>query len=418
MIKKLFIIISGILLHSCHLFSQQVDSVNVATERVYSFNLWDSPSVLSTMRQFNENYLSTYRFVSLKLYEEIGPKWGSRVQILASLVLMPVTHEEGHRSILNSKNIGSISKPYWNLKGAAYLEGVRDSELKNLRDTDLPSYIRLHTAGIESDYFLSLRMKTLSAFEQERPALLKIDWSMRKSGVILYNFISLFKILEPDLKEESDEMKRDIVGHDVYGAIRHLHRPNMNFYRYTRYDSLTSPEKQFVKRVAFRSLLNLLDPMTFRSKPNIQLSENWKGMFGIGYIMCPFGDFIDENIWLRYRNKINTFIYFRQFQNKDNWFPSGGISIVDFPIHKRWMSTASLHIWSQPANLNFNTKKGDLGGAGELLLKYKLINANKTHLRALSIDIGMIYKTYGYLPEEIVMDKHFGLRLGTSVFFK
>ena len=142
---------------------------------------------MPTMRQLNEDYLSTYRYASRKLYEGIGPHWGSLVQMLSAIILYPMTHEEGHRTILNSKGIGSVSRPYWDLKtGAAYVNGVRDSELKNLRDTDFPSYIRLHTAGIESDYIIALRIKTLTVFEQDKRSYLFNDWMIRKFGVIAY----------------------------------------------------------------------------------------------------------------------------------------------------------------------------------------------------------------------------------------
>ena len=141
-------------------------------------------------------------------------------------------------------------------------------------------------------------------------------------------------------------------------------------------------------------------------------------MFGLGYSMCPFGDFIDENFWLRYRNKLNMFVYFRQYQNKTYWFPATGISIVDYPVNKRIVYTLSLHLWEQPENLSFNTAKGDYGAAGEALLKYKFFTMNSTSLNALSINIGLIYKSYGYLPEEIIMDKHLGIRFGTSFYMK
>jgi len=38
---------------------------------------------------------------------------------------------------------------------------------------------------------------------------------------------------------------------------------------------------------------------------------------GLGYMMSPFGDFIDENIWLK-SGLFNFLFYARQFQNKEN----------------------------------------------------------------------------------------------------
>jgi len=132
--------------------------------------------------------------------------------------------------------------------------------------------------------------------------------------------------------------------------------------------------------------------------------------------MCPFGDFIDENLWFRYRDKLNMFVYFRQFQNKTYWFPATGISIVDYPIKNRLVSTFSLHLWEQPEGMNFTTSQGKFGAAGEVLIRYKYYTKNKTNLKALSIDLGMIYKSFGYLPEEIIMKNHFGVRFGTSIY--
>ena len=33
---------------------------------------------------------------------------------------------------------------------------------------------------------------------------------------------------------------------------------------------------------------------------------------------------------------------------------------------------------------------------------------------SMSVDLGLNYKTKGFLPEEVVMDKHFGVRLGVT----
>ena len=54
---------------------------------------------------------------------------------------MPLTHEEGHRSILTVNYVGSISQPFFNESGAAYVNGVTDQTLMDLRDNDLPTYI-------------------------------------------------------------------------------------------------------------------------------------------------------------------------------------------------------------------------------------------------------------------------------------
>jgi hypothetical protein len=114
----------------------------------YSFLLVDAPARLYTMRQSNENFLSAYRLGARTLanslpdtinlgFTKIRPVLAMLfVELLSeSLLLQPLSHEEGHRSILTAEGIGSISVPYFNSSGAAYVNGVRDAELKNLRDT-------------------------------------------------------------------------------------------------------------------------------------------------------------------------------------------------------------------------------------------------------------------------------------------
>ena len=116
-------------------------------------------------------------------------------------------------------------------------------DLKMLRDTDLPTYVRLHTAGLESDYAMLLREASLMNWHQEDKSVLYADYLLRKISLVSYYCYGLFKA-DVNLKEESDELKRDIVGHDVYGAIRHLHRPDMDFKRYTDYNDLSAEVEQ------------------------------------------------------------------------------------------------------------------------------------------------------------------------------
>jgi len=46
-----------------------------------------------------------------------------------------------------------------------------------------------------------------------------------------------------------------------------------------------------------------------------------------------------------------------------------------------------------------------------------LCQQQKTTKSAVWIDLGFSWKTAGYLPVEIVMDRHFGRRLDTSTAF-
>ncbi|NOU16317.1 MAG: hypothetical protein HOO91_01990 [Bacteroidales bacterium] len=391
----------------------QNDSLKKKT--YYSFIIQDSPSQLFTMRQFNQNYLSGYRLFTRGLYSvSKNDKVSDLLQIgLETLFLMPLSHEEGHRSILTANNIGSISQPFFNKYGAAYVKGVTDQTLQNLRDNNLPTYIRLHTAGLESDYMLTKRMETIGSFGQDKFKYYKWEYCFRKLAILQYYVLGLFKY-EINLKEETNELNRDIVGFDTYGAVKHLHRPTMAFYRYTQYKDLTADEKKYVTKVGYRSLLNLLNPLLI-GKGNFRLTENSSFNIGMGYTMSPFGDFIDENVWFKHKS-INVGVYIRQFQNKENWFNGFGVSLNDYKPFEKLSASLYGHFWQQPTNLDFNTSDSFTGGAVDMDLRYFFLNKHNTSFNGFSIDLGIIYKTKGFLPEEVYLKEYFGVRIGASIY--
>lgn len=390
----------------------QEDSLKRTLE--YSFILQDTPSQLFTMRQTNQSYLSGYRLLARGLYATCkNDKTADLIQAgLHVLLFMPLTHEEGHRSILTANNIGSISQPYINKYGAAYVKGVTDKTLKDLRDNDLPTYIRIHTGGLESDYMLTKRVETIGSFEQDDFRNYKWEYWVRKFAILQYYVTGLFKY-NVDLKEETNELDRDIVGYDTYGAIRHLHRPKMDFYRYTKYSDLTNDEKNYVKKSGYLSLLNILNPLMF-GKPNFKINSNTKLNFGMGYTMASFGDFIDENIWLKHKN-INIGIYARQFQNRKSLFNGFGISLNEFHLIEKVSISIAGHFWQQPKNYSFNTSDYFNGGAIDADFRYFFMSKRNNGIKGFSIDFGCIYKTKGFLPEELYMEEHLGFRIGTSL---
>jgi hypothetical protein len=409
------------------LFFSVIDA-NAQQEREYPFLVADAPTRLYTMRQSNENFMSAYRLGVRVSYDFLPDTIWKKPKIqkwallywaelmTSSLFFLPLTHEEGHRSILTAEGIGSISIPYFNRHLAAYVTGVRDAELQHLRDTKLPTYIRLHIAGNESDYVNGLRFNTLFSWGKESMRLFWADYFMRKVSVVAYYGMVLAGGAAGDLKEEANELDRDIVGDDVLGAIRHLHRPGMAFHRYTQFDELTDEEVLFSKRVGWRSLINLIDPVLIM-KNGFTFSNDTKLNFAGGYGMAPFGDFIDEHFWLK-AGKINAHIYLREFQNRNTWFPAAGVEFGYIPITPWLVSDVAIHGWQQPQHLDFNTTKGNWGGAIDAMFRFKLPAFAKKENMSLSLNLGINAKTHGYLLEEMALDSHVGLRFGASIWLK
>ena len=399
---------------SASVVAAQNDPNSAELERTFPFIIVDSPAHPFTMRQLDQDYLSGYRLFADAANQKLKPAYSYLIQGVSCLFLLKtLTHEEGHRAVLRSEGISSGTRPFFLENRGGYVDGVTDWTLQNLRDTKFPTFIRLHTAGFESDYMLTTREETLLSFEDESYKNLVVEYLFRKAALIVYFTEGIFK-RDTDGPEETDELKRDIVGNDLYGVIRHLYRPTMAFRRYTRYNDLTDEEHRYLQRVQWRTFLNLANANLI-GKRNFQLTNNLKGNIGLGHCMGPFGDFIDEKLWLSYRQKLRLNAYIRQFENRDHWFLGAGAGINEYPLSRRVTISASAHYWKQPLGLSFNSGPGKIGGAVDISGSYKLLIKQKSCLRYLSADIGIISKTSGYLPEEAALDKKLGFRLGLSL---
>lgn len=384
--------------------------------KFYNFNLYDGRDYLATMNQSNDLFLNSSRVIGNEiLSKELSVRqkfiYFNAQLAFASLIGQAITHEEGHRSVLSELGIGSVSKPFIDKNLVAKVTGVSSETLLNLRNNDFPSYIRLHTAGLESDYAYLKKEDNLFGFSEENIATLYGDYLARKMGTQFY-YISLLLKLKSGIKEgDSSDLERDIVGHDLYGMIRHLHRPTMNFYRYTEYNDLTVKEQNYAKRMGYMSLFNLLNPNIWRGK-QFNLSKNVTGNFSVNYSLTPFGDFIEQNAYLTIHKKYKINPYFRQYFNKSYTFIATGINIHNYDFNKgKFLVNSSLHLWNQPKNLDFetNSNKFGFGAKSEVAIRISSWNENK---KSAYLNIGASYKTEGFLPEAPSLKEDFRVHLG------
>ncbi|PCH99417.1 MAG: hypothetical protein COB81_11255 [Flavobacteriaceae bacterium] len=407
--KTLFAIISFCLFET--LVAQQVTTPRPKT---YDFILYDG-SESSSMYKFNQNYVTGYRIFSRTIDELIPNRRVSSAVKYISIALFgqPLTHEEGHRSVLTHNGIGSISQPFFNSSGAAYVKGVKNSELEDLRNSEFANYIRLHTAGLESDHMIASKIEELLVFEEESYQLLKEEYILRKLGVMSYHLTSFIPAISPKLKEENNELKRDIVGHDVWGMIRHIHRPNAPFYRYTNFDDLSKIEKSYTKKLAWKSFVNLGSPMLF-GKTGYDLNSNLKGNFSLSHSLSPFGDYFEQNIYIYYKKKYKITVYFREFMNQHSTFLAGGFKLRNYKLSDKIHVSSGVDVWNQPLNLAFNSSKGSLGANAFLKLNYLSIKNSTYFIKNVGVFSEVFYKSDGFLPEYASLKSDFGLRIGLS----
>ena len=161
---------------ACVSYAQETEVFN-SEIRSYDFFIFDGTIDSFTMQQMDVNYLSSSRIVNRGVESIFGEKTFLNVKISDWInftwpfFINPMTHEEGHRSILTAQKIGSISQPFYNLHGAAYVKGVTNQTLIDFRDSDRPSFVRMYTAGMESDYMMARREEMQAAFEFDTPSV-------------------------------------------------------------------------------------------------------------------------------------------------------------------------------------------------------------------------------------------------------
>jgi hypothetical protein len=388
-------------------------SATKTIKKEYPFLLLDGHTMLNSMRVSTVSFPSAWRYGYRYINENFTGKKRKALNLsfLAIHSIAAVyTHEEGHRSILTAEEIGSISAPIFDKNGVAKVIGVSNATLMKLRKDKLPTYIRLHTGGLESDYLILKDVSSIYAFREDAKSNLLPEILLRNYMIITYHVTSLFPGLQPTIKENSNERENDIVGHDIYGMIKHIHRPLDSFYRYVRYEELSTIEQSYLNKVAWFSLLNLVNPVWLSKKlPNGEILS-----FGGNYILAPFGDMTELNIWLK-SAKLKYLVSIQAFDNNSDSFVKGfGIYsfIKGIDLGKNIKTDIGFHYFKQPQALDFQTDIFDTGFAFESYFKY---NLNLKHKIPMSIYGGLKYKSFGFIPGDSYFEKGLYFRFGGSI---
>lgn len=396
--------------------------ISNAQNKYYSYNFYEGKGYLFTMNQSNDLMLNSIRYIGGSvndkyLSEKEKKLYSTGLSLFTGLLGQAITHEEGHRSVLSELGIGSISKPFFDKHLVAKVTGVSDHTLMNLRDSDLSDYIRLHTAGLESDYAYLKKSDAFLNFNEEKNEVLHSDYIMRKLGTQFYYLTNLFT-MKSGIKEEDDpELERDIIGHDLYGMIRHLHRPTMEFYRYTERGDLTTEEKAYGRRLGYMSFLNFLNPNIWKSN-GFNLSKEVKANFSVNYSLAPFGDFVEQNLYLTVKDKYKINPYFRQYFNKSHTFLAGGINLHNYTFHEdKFLLNSSIDFWEQPKNLEFRNKEGKFGFGLKSEFAVRFSNWNN-NTKSAYFNLGASYKTNGFIPESPSLKEDFRIHLGFVLAIK
>ncbi|MCK0202999.1 hypothetical protein MWN41_08225 [Ornithobacterium rhinotracheale] len=389
-------------------------SIYAQQKTFYEAPIMDGTKLMS-MRQSNTYVQEATRFVSNEIYlknEKISDKYTLFSYVSTAIFFQPLTHEEGHRSVLTELNIGAINVPFFDKDGVAKVIGVSDATLKNLKETDLPNYIRLHTAGLESDYTYLRSMNAKLAFDEQDYKNVKADVITRHIGVGSYYLTSLINQKFSIDETKKPELERDVVGHDIWGMARNIYNPKGKFYRYTKWSELNKEEKRYTRRIAYLSFINFINPSLFGIS-NFKLKNGNKFSFSLGYSLSPFGDYITQDFYYFHVGKnIKINPYIREYFNKDNFFIAGGIKLHNYELGDNLLINTSFDVWSQPKDLAFRSSSKHLGLGAELNIGYKIYSYKKERDNSFYFNTGISAKTKGFIPESPSLNKDLRFNCG------
>lgn len=435
-----FLVLTTTLFAQTNLSTQEKHLNQMSQAKQVTIPLFNGSYEYFTMKQTDDLFMSLYGIGTDLFYESYLNNTVTKENffpvllteigfiLFDSSVISPISHEEAHRSVLTVNGIGSVSQPIFksNKSGnsIAYVKGVEDSTLEDFRDTNFPSFIRMHTAGLESDYSIVQREYAKLAFDcadKEETGVLNpflIDYFLRDIHVMSYMMSANGKGLQID--EEENELARDIVGDDVSGMIHHLYNPTAEYHRYFSPADFSKEEKKFAQRIFAKSFLNVpvISPLIF-GKYAFGLGENVNLSFNTGYALAPFGDFMDENVYIRVKDVMNgpldMIFTARQYQNKDTWFPAFELKCQQFsPLS--WLTlNASASLWWQPEDLSFTTDKSFVGGSFEFGCNVYPFEKAENAKYDFGFNLNCMYKTKGFQTEVMSLDKGFCVTAGLCI---
>lgn len=293
-------------------------------------------------------------------------------------------HEEWHRAVMSRRDIDSYNGIYdfnLSLDGLVPVRGVRDEDLARLKASHPAEMVRLSSAGMEAQVAFHTELDKDRFFRGTHA---------RVTGTELLSTLFLIQgLLDPAYRSRSITASaiaaegpniedRDFTGLDATAWVYDLHRPNepyeargphpsgLGIDRYRTEDNLTGRELGYLRRQAYFSLLNLINPaFTGLSELEIDRGEGeapWRWSFNVQHVPAPFGVLFQLNGFLD--TGAHSWFLQTQLHSSDQLvLPGLALSLVREPL--QWIEgstlTATLQAWLQPEDQLFFARTAQLG---------------------------------------------------------
>ncbi|MDH5731266.1 MAG: hypothetical protein OEZ58_19960 [Gammaproteobacteria bacterium] len=393
-----------------------------------------------SMQQSLALHLGFYQSIHTAIESRWGKRypWWSRAAIYAIDIYTVGTpigqtwlHEEWHRAGIGEFGMSSYNDTY-NLPGPGEpvaVSHINENDLIALKRDHNANMIRKSSAGLEAQLYANSIMEKHSFFSHVEThdelllwgnVLLTVYYMNQCAGTAANDVTQ--ELYEA---ENGDLNKRDLVGMDCNAWVYDMHRPDEALSDrgtypggggidwYISWDDMTIEEKNYMKKQAKLSYLNLIDPFLLRFKrfqftpTGHDTAINWNA--NVRHYMAPFGSSIDFNLFLEQGNT-NLYSTLHWYQNQAAHFAGLEAELYRYPtnlFNGKLFATARIALWLQPKHLLFKTSQASPGALLGTSLSYRILKRMETF-----IDIDA--KTAGWVAGNVYLNKNISTRLGIS----
>lgn len=293
-------------------------------------------------------------------------------------------HEEWHRAVMSRRDIDSYNGIYdfnLSLDGLVPVRSVRDEDLIRLKASHPAEMVRLSSAGMEAQVAFHTELDKDRFFRGTHA---------RVTGTELLSTLFLIQgLLDPAFRSSSitasaiaeegpDIEDRDFTGLDATAWVYDLHRPDepyeargphpsgLGLDRYRAEEDLTGAELGYLRRQAYFSLLNLINP-AFIGLPDFRIAGSegeppWRWSFNVQHVPAPFGVMFQLNGFLD-TGAHSWFLQTQLNSSEQLVLPGLALSLVREPLAllEGATLTATVQAWLQPEEQLFFASSAQLG---------------------------------------------------------
>ena len=381
-----------------------IGSVNMKDNLSVLSQNWNSIDMLAEHAFLNIHWNKYIRAIMPFVYFEFISS-----PLLESLADYQILRSNGFRTKLNAYNLNDY--------GFAYNYGLSLTDLNQFRSSNYSDFMRLHTSQYESNYLAGKQLEEQLAFCNVRnPVNLMRFLNYYNYALFIKKYNQLFFYSKKDIKEKAgSEMNQPLIIDKNRSWVHYLFFPTDPFKRHITQSDLTMEETNYLKTSSYFSLLNLLSPQIFGLK-KWTIGKN-AYTFSMSYLPISYGRFFEQNFWQKSSSGLSS-VSFRQYANHETCGIGLGYKRYEDELMKNFHVTSELSWWQQPKNYSFYDDKLQHGMQFSQTFRLNIINDKYLHQKKMALLVGYDYKTKGYVPGILSLNRQLDLTFGLSFNLK